>query len=101
MTLLTLSLANCCLRFLLHPEILLAEQDLESVRLLAHVVRGKRGRIAPILDFLRYEPTVITWSTSLQARKVAIICVDAIQFRRRFPVAIIACLQIQTRTAQA
>lgn len=93
MTLLTLSLTNCCLRFLLHPEILLAEQDLESVRLLAHVVSGNRGLIAPILDFLRYEPTLIILSTTLQARKVAIICVGAIQFRRRFPVDIIACLR--------
>jgi len=91
MALLTLSLTNCCLRFLLRPEILLAEQDLESVRLLAHVVRDKHGLIAPILDFLRYEPTLIILPTILQARKVAIICVDAIQFRRRFPVDTIAC----------
>ena len=80
MILLTLSLAIHCLRFLLRPEILLAEQDLDSVRLLAHVLRDEHGLVASILDFLRYQPTLVVLSIALESLKGAEVCVEPTQF---------------------
>lgn len=80
MTLLTWSLGNHCLRFLLRPEILLHEQDLDSIRLLPHIVRDEHGLIVSVLYFLRYEPTLIILSTTLKSLEVAIVCVEPTQF---------------------
>ena len=80
MTLPTWSLGNHCLGFLLRPEILLHEQDLDSIRLLAHIVWDEHGLIVSILYFLRYEPTLLGLSTTLKSLEVAEVCAEPTQF---------------------
>lgn len=80
MALLTWSLGNHRLRFLLRPEILLHEQDLDSFRLLAHILRDNCGLVAYIFYFLRYETTLIILSTTLESLEVAEVCAEPAQF---------------------